>query len=499
MVISGKSADKSTSTQQRLCGSFAEDICSATTRGRRSVPKHQLLALTLHHLTGKAEVVTLLHRYGHCTSYTGVLELETALATQVLQEDSIVPANISTTEKKVIHLCWDNFDLNEETPSGSGTTHTTHGIAIQETVGENNAEKVSKSLVKSRKRGLQVPPSTPLPCVTQKNAEPSLQLRKNCDGESTGNVNSTKDTHSREQLWILCRGQYNSKFTVPDWSGWLSMTSEEGVTEKTMLSRIGYMSPIMLPITEFATVKKCLDLSLAVSEKVQQEYTLVTMDLAAAWIAYDIIWSNGSVYEKVLLNIGPFHTMCSYMGSLGKMMCDSGFEDIIIEAGLCASGSIQQVMSGKHYNRAMRVHQRMMEALERMLQMSLINNTQDVDNEQLLSLATLANEPSAINFQTVEGCDSSEQYLTNLEENKNCIRDGKNRKTAQFWLKYCDCVWLLLRFQRSVKENQLSLFRKKPAQFVQNHIEKHVQFVVQCRPPSIREISASVLRSTVQH
>jgi len=45
--------------------------------------------------------------------------------------------------------------------------------------------------------------------------------------------------------------------------------------------------------------------------------------------------------------------MCSYMGSLGKMMCESGFEDIVIEAGLCASGSIEQVTSGKHYNRAM--------------------------------------------------------------------------------------------------------------------------------------------------
>ena len=37
----------------------------------------------------------------------------------------------------IVHLCWDNFDLNEETPSGTGTTNTAHGIIIQEV--EDNA------------------------------------------------------------------------------------------------------------------------------------------------------------------------------------------------------------------------------------------------------------------------------------------------------------------------------------------------------------------------
>ncbi|KAK4876612.1 hypothetical protein RN001_009118 [Aquatica leii] len=46
--------------------------------------------------------------------------------------DQVLPSNISTTGNIVSHLCWDSFDLNEETPSGSGTAHSTHGIIIQE-------------------------------------------------------------------------------------------------------------------------------------------------------------------------------------------------------------------------------------------------------------------------------------------------------------------------------------------------------------------------------
>jgi len=307
----------------------------------------------------------------------------------------------------------------------------------------------------SQRRGMQVPPITPLPCVVRRNAEPSLDGSTIHDSEATGQITSTVETHSMEQLWALCRGKFNSNCTVPDWSGWVSKTSGEGVTGMITPSRIGYMAPIMLPITDFATVKKCLDLSVEVSKKMQQEYTLVTMDLAAARIAYDIIWSSGSEYEKVLLNIGPFHTMCSFIGSLGKMRCGSGFEDIVIEAGLCASGSVDQVMSGKHYNRAMRVHQRMLKALERMLDMSLVSNTEHRDVEYFAKVAILAKDPSATNLQTAEVCEGSQKYLIDLEEYKNSIREGKHGKTAKFWLTYCDCVWLLLRFQRSVKESLL--------------------------------------------
>jgi len=97
---------------------------------------------------------------------------------------------------------------------------------------------------------------------------------------------------------------------------------------------------------------------------------MVRMYMAAAKIAYDLIWAEEDKYHKVLLNLGPFHVMCSYIGAIGKMMCGSVFEDTVIEAGLCASGSIDQVMTGRHYNRALLIHQCMLDCLERLLLMS---------------------------------------------------------------------------------------------------------------------------------
>ena len=48
-------------------------------------------------------------------------------------------------------------------------------------------------------------------------------------------------------------------------------------------------------------------------------------------------------------------------------MKGSELSEIVIDAGLCASGSLDKVMSGKHFNRALRVHKVMLEAFERLL------------------------------------------------------------------------------------------------------------------------------------
>ena len=70
--------------------------------------------------------------------------------------------------------------------------------------------------------------------------------------------------------------------------------------------------------------------------------------------------------KNVIVRIGVFHTICSLFGTIGKMMRGSGLAEIVIESGICASGSLDQVLKGKHYNRAFRVHKLVIESLERL-------------------------------------------------------------------------------------------------------------------------------------
>ena len=45
-------------------------------------------------------------------------------------------------------------------------------------------------------------------------------------------------------------------------------------------------------------------------------------------------------------------------------MQSNGFEDILIQSGICENNSLEKGMSGKHYNRAMHVHKCVLEALK---------------------------------------------------------------------------------------------------------------------------------------
>ena len=56
------------------------------------------------------------------------------------------------------------------------------------------------------------------------------------------------------------------------------------------------------------------------------------------------------------------HTIHSIFGALGKKYERSSLSENVIEAGGCASESLDKVMSGKHFNRAMCVHKVTLEA-----------------------------------------------------------------------------------------------------------------------------------------
>ena len=44
--------------------------------------------------------------------------------------------------------------------------------------------------------------------------------------------------------------------------------------------------------------------------------------------------------------------MLQLFGIVGKMISSSGFEDVLYQANLCTNGGINEVLSGKHFNRS---------------------------------------------------------------------------------------------------------------------------------------------------
>ena len=223
-------------------------------------------------------------------------------------------------------------------------------------------------------------------------------------------------------------------------------------------STVDYMAPVNSPITENATIQHIIKLSQAASREMQHQYTVLTFDLGVAKKAYEILWQNSNIFSDVLVRMGVFHITCSYLGALGKRLCCSGFEEILVESGICASGSINKVMSGKHNNRAMRVHKLTLEALERLL-LKTFEEVHGLDCasevKDVLDMA-ISNPSQDVVNQAMEN-RNYENLFDLYESFKEKVRSGDFGKTPKFWMDYMDKIWLVLRFLRATKLNDLDL------------------------------------------
>ena len=256
-------------------------------------------------------------------------------------------------------------------------------------------------------------------------------------------------------LWMFCRLKLNeSKCKFPSWKGWLSATQETHTK-----SVVDYMAHINAPINENSITQAVIQISQVATREVEQEYIFVTFNLAVSKKAYALIWHDAERYKYVVIHLGVFHTVLSYLGALGKLMKGSGFEDIITEAGLCASGSLDKMMNGKHYNRALRVHTIMLEALERLLFTAFEQNTGSVDvsDKLVVEAKELVTNLGSNAAETTLASQAFDQLFAQYEYFKKEVRAGRHGKTSQFWVQYMDRVWLLLRFLRATKMNDLDL------------------------------------------
>ena len=97
-----------------------------------------------------------------------------------------------------------------------------------------------------------------------------------------------------------------------------------------------------------------------------------------------------------------------------KYLCGSGSEEVVVESGICAGGSIDEVMAGRHYNHALRVHKLFYEALERLL-FSVFESS--IYKEQILSseakdmLKTLIDNPNQQNLEAIVNNDSYKENI----------------------------------------------------------------------------------------
>jgi hypothetical protein len=131
-------------------------------------------------------------------------------------------------------------------------------------------------------------------------------------------------------------------------------------------------------------------------------------------------------------------------------------EDIMIESEIIASGCVKGILSGKHYNRAMRIHKLLYEAMERLCLEAFVKSLTTEKKAKLDSLEVILTEdPNLDAF--LENCSSHGVNKVKEMYDKFVNERSEVNPLFAFWSKYIEMVQLLLLHIRATRTTDWSL------------------------------------------
>jgi hypothetical protein len=242
------------------------------------------------------------------------------------------------------------------------------------------------------------------------------------------------------------------------------------------------LPPIQKPITDYAAFFEMFYKSSLreLAKQANMAYTHITIYVGAAIKAYHVIWNNPQAWSDIIIHLEDFHAVMAFFGVFGCFVGGSGFEDILFQSGLCSSGSIAGLLSGKHYNRNWLLHEAFSEALERLFEEQYIPEVP----EMLVKFAE--SPPGTVDVENLLSNATVKAYIEHYNQQFDKCLNGEFGKTPQFWALYMMMVDRQQKLHYAINKNdynlRLLMWRKSlPLCFATNrvHYSRYGTFYVQ--------------------
>lgn len=382
------------------------------------------LGTYIYRKTGSRLVIDVLSKLGISASYHSIQ----------LHEASTIkdPPEFRITEETFVQFVYDNTDHNTSTLDGKRTFHCLGGIACYTPESGISYEGGSKKLKK-------------MPTASELASEKTIPIIPYGAFNSTAldtvvfvNVNKLQ-LGSRPQLsQSYATYLWAKKFKIPNLPSWRGFMEVVCCDSEYFVSSILCLPFINEPPSKLTTLNTALHYSREECNRRNQKTCFVTFDQPLYWKSRSIV-ANSTTLPNVVVRLGGFHMIMSYLGSIGYIMDRSGLEDLwgVVYAG----ESVKKMMSGHAYSRAIRAHILTFTALG-----ITICNTISLDKgfEQFL-----------INF--FKDWDTNPPFMSHHNSDRT-INDMMNKfieklnvlatigPTAKLWIQYMKSVIIALQF-----------------------------------------------------
>ena len=395
VLISGqswKSMQSKAERTLRLKDSFAQDIVFSDTNGAVKTPKSVLFPSVVKGLSNNTETVKIINKYRHAISYDLLEEIETEFALKVINEQTenrvVIPTELKEGERSYSDglMITDNIDNLECTISGSGTSHRVNSIFVlekkQKDNGDNAEDKDYEPPSKKKcKRSL------PSDTVTReipeyygtKRVGPGEQAHVQNLGMRSSYDDKAKLIRMHYLVWLEARKlKTHPSLLVPGWTGF-------NIKVVVVESTIGYLDTLDSPATDLKTAYEVLSRGCEIRDRLQLKAVACVFDQAFYAKAMEVKWKHNTLFDVLIIMMGGFHLLMMLLGVIGSRFSDAGIRELAVQSDVMAKGSMEKVISGKHYNRAVRLHKIMYEALMRVLIQEFESSLTDESNAFMLN------------------------------------------------------------------------------------------------------------------
>jgi hypothetical protein len=387
------------------------------------------VAAYIHQKVGSKSLITLLSNLGFCATYHDLKVFEASIIT--------APKEF-IKDGTFVQFSFDNCDVNVNTIDGHGTFHNMSGIMC--VTPANAIVTPNERIIKTER--------IPQSCLVQKKGivtaldyQPKHSSGLNCfqfedinELFSRAKCNDLPTTF--DVCWLLAKSR---KFPeIPGWQGMLERLTNSEYSDVTRVLQLPF---IMSPPTDDETIYTSLTMAINEADKINLKTVFVTFDLPLFMKAVNIVLSapTDSSLKRIVVRLGGFHLIMSFLGTFGHIMADSGLKELL--SLVYAENSVVNILNGHAYSRAIRAHILASTALGQLIlkQVNLSQEEEDAVKDLLEDLADFPPTKKAVDDDLIvhKVTEKFNQELNRLEE---------KGPTAKLWIQYLKMVTLVKRY-----------------------------------------------------
>lgn len=198
------------------------------------------------------------------------------------------------------------------------------------------------------------------------------------------------------------------------------------------------------PPSKLTTLNTALNYALSETRKLKQKTCFVTFDQPLYQKSRMIVAEsqNRGLLPNVVVRLGGFHLLMSYLGAIGYVMSGSGIEELW--ATVYAADSVKKMLTGHAFSRSMRAHILTFTAIGVMMCNSMTSDkTEEYRNYITSFFANWESEPPTIGDCQAEPSIATitEDYIAEIKKNgkqwPNCTTVGPIFSTSYCCIAIC--------------------------------------------------------------